>query len=151
MYNNGPYELRLRRLAKMKELGLIDDEIVPHDVVNPSLPDWEELSDHQRALSSRAFAAYAGMVERMDQNIQRVIEHLKRTGEYDNTFSTCGGAPMLHEVLTPFASLVLLGQWRRGCCVSTASHAACTKPRADAARRYEALRASCHTLTHTIY
>ena len=29
---------------------------------------------------------YAGMVERMDWNVGRVIDHLTRTGDLDNTF-----------------------------------------------------------------
>lgn len=88
MYLDGPYELRKRRLEAMKKLGIIADDVEPHDVVNnPYAKDWDELSDEQRALSSRAFAAYAGMVTRMDWNIQRVIAHLKDIGEYDNTFS----------------------------------------------------------------
>jgi arylsulfatase len=29
---------------------------------------------------------YAGMVDSIDLNIGKIIEYLKRTGEYDNTF-----------------------------------------------------------------
>ncbi|KAK7537161.1 arylsulfatase [Phyllosticta citribraziliensis] len=87
-YDDGPAALRLRRLENLKKLGLIDPEIKPHDVVIvPGDPaEWEEMEPDLRAKSARAMETYAGMVDRMDWNIGRVIEHLKQTGEYENTY-----------------------------------------------------------------
>ena len=87
MYDDGPYELRKRRLASLKKLGIIAEDVTPHDVLHPVTKDWSELTDEQRAMSSRAYETYAAMVTRMDECMGRVFEHLKKTGEWDNTFS----------------------------------------------------------------
>ncbi len=48
--------------------------------------EWEALEDEERAKSARAMEVYAAMVERMDWNIGRVVDYLRRQGELDNTF-----------------------------------------------------------------
>lgn len=47
--------------------------------------EWDQLDDETRTASARAMEVYAGMVDRMDWNIGRVIEYLKERNEYDNT------------------------------------------------------------------
>ncbi|ECE6726614.1 arylsulfatase, partial [Salmonella enterica subsp. enterica] len=42
-------------------------------------------TDEARQKSARIMEVYAAMVDRMDQNIGRVIEHLQNTGELNNT------------------------------------------------------------------
>ncbi|KAH8901654.1 alkaline phosphatase-like protein [Thozetella sp. PMI_491] len=88
MYKDGPAELRLRRLAQLKKLGLVPNDVKPHPFVSVDgeVPEWSSLTDDTREKSARAMEVYAGMVDRMDWNIGRVIEYLKQTGEYDNTF-----------------------------------------------------------------
>ena len=39
-----------------------------------------------RAYSARVMAVYASMIELMDQEIGRLINYLKKTGQYDNTY-----------------------------------------------------------------
>ncbi|KIV79655.1 hypothetical protein PV11_07204 [Exophiala sideris] len=87
LYHNGPEALRQRRVAKLKELGIVHKDAVPHAVVtNPGEQgEWERLDDTTRAASARAMEVYAGMVDRMDWNIGRVLDYLKETGEYDDT------------------------------------------------------------------
>jgi arylsulfatase A-like enzyme len=43
------------------------------------------LTDEQKQYWIKVFAAHAGMIENMDYNIGKLIQHLKDTGEYDNT------------------------------------------------------------------
>lgn len=86
MYNEGPAALRLKRLERLKELGLVAPDIVPHDVVTgPGDIDWEMMSNEERAKSARAMEVYAAMVEVMDENIGRVLDYLRQSGEYDDT------------------------------------------------------------------
>lgn len=74
--------LRARRLEKLKSLGLVAPDVLPY----PKDKDlWEELDGEAKSKSARAMEVYAGMVDRMDWNIGRVIAHLKESGEYDNT------------------------------------------------------------------
>jgi len=86
VYDEGPEVLRQKRLAKLKELGLIPPEVVPHDVVAPEQSEWEHMSEEERKLSARAMETFAGMVDNMDENIGKVLEYLKEIGEFENTF-----------------------------------------------------------------
>ena len=88
IYDNGPEALRLKRLERLKSLGLVDKNVVPHDFVSaPKEPaEWSKMSPDEQAKSARSMEAYAGMVDRMDENIGRVLDYLKSTGEYDDTY-----------------------------------------------------------------
>ncbi|OJJ42558.1 hypothetical protein ASPZODRAFT_137186 [Penicilliopsis zonata CBS 506.65] len=88
LYHEGPDALRRRRLERLKQLGLVAVDVKPHPVVTSTgEPEaWDEMDQQTRDLSARAMEVYAGMVDRMDWNIGRVIQYLKDTGEYDNTF-----------------------------------------------------------------
>jgi len=88
MYDDGPYALRERRLKKLAELGIIDPAVIPHKVETSTMGvgEWEELTAEEKEQSSRAMEAYAGMVDSIDVNVGKVVDYLKKTGEYDNTF-----------------------------------------------------------------
>lgn len=85
-YDAGPEALRQQRLARLRELGLIAADAVPHDVEAPGATEWAQLSADERALSARAMESYAGMVENLDHNVGRVLAHLDAAGDADNTF-----------------------------------------------------------------
>lgn len=85
MYDDGPDALRLRRLSKLKELGLVEQDVEPHPVEAPETPEWAQLSPEHQAKSARAMEVYAGMVECIDHNVGRICEYLKEIGEFDNT------------------------------------------------------------------
>ncbi|KAJ5401605.1 uncharacterized protein N7487_007501 [Penicillium crustosum] len=88
VYDGGPYALRERRLEKLVELGIIDEATVPHKVETGKVgaEEWDSFTPEEKKLSIRAMETYAGMVDSIDVNIGKVIEYLKMTGEYDNTF-----------------------------------------------------------------
>ncbi|KAI9739924.1 MAG: hypothetical protein M1818_004980 [Claussenomyces sp. TS43310] len=86
VYKDGPEALRQSRLKKMTELGLLDPNTKAHPVVADEVTDWNEMTDDEKAKSSRAMEAYSGMVESMDINIGKVLDELERQGELDNTF-----------------------------------------------------------------
>ena len=83
-YDNGWVDLAQRRLKRMKELNLVpnDQELSPYP---EWLTQWDDLSDDQKASRSRDMEVYAAMIDYMDMSIGRVVEHLKKTGEFDNT------------------------------------------------------------------
>lgn len=83
-YDAGPDALRAARLNKLIELGLCAKNIVPHPVVARSKP-WNDMSNAERAVSARAMEVYAAMVERIDWNIGRLVDHLRAAGDLDNT------------------------------------------------------------------
>jgi arylsulfatase/uncharacterized sulfatase len=49
------------------------------------LPAWSSLSPDEQRLRSKSMAVNAGMLEAMDQQIGRLVEHLRATGAYDDT------------------------------------------------------------------
>ena len=62
--------------------------------VNRPLP-WAELTDEQRRFQATKMAIHAAMVDRMDQEIGRIIAQLKAMGAYENTlilFASDNGA-----------------------------------------------------------
>ncbi|MEM6777468.1 MAG: arylsulfatase [Planctomycetota bacterium] len=77
-------QLRRTRLAKQKQLGIVDDSVVLPER-DEGVRAWDELTDQQRDQLDYRMAVYAAMVDRMDQNIGRVIECLEDQGELDNT------------------------------------------------------------------
>lgn len=83
-YDSGPDALREQRLRRLKELGLIGEDVEAHPVIADT-PNWHELDDDGRRQSAKAMEVYAAMVERLDWNVGRVVSHLRATGELENT------------------------------------------------------------------
>ncbi|KAJ7648652.1 hypothetical protein DFH06DRAFT_1300399 [Mycena polygramma] len=78
---------RLKRLAKLQELGLLSRDIVRHPVVADEVKacQWAYITNYKRALkSARAMEVVAnGGVHR---NVGKVHDFVERSGELDNTF-----------------------------------------------------------------
>ena len=83
VYDDGPEALRDRRVAQLKALGLVPKNVVAHELVD--VPAWSSLSPEDKARQTRVMEVYAAMVDRLDQNVGRLIKALKASGQYDNT------------------------------------------------------------------
>ena len=83
-YDAGFDVLRQQRLKRQVELGLLDPGVIAHDPEQPA-GGWNALSAEGKRTAARDMEIYAAMVDRLDQNVGRVIQTLKETGEYDNT------------------------------------------------------------------
>jgi arylsulfatase A-like enzyme len=81
-YTAGWEALMKTRLAKQKEIGLVNADIEPAPHVGPQ---WSSLSDERREDLDSIMAAYAGCIDSIDQNIGKLTRHLKSLGELDNT------------------------------------------------------------------
>jgi arylsulfatase len=83
-YDKGWDQIRKERFERMKKLG-----IIPANVELPprmdKVPAWDSLSPEEKRYQSKKMAIYAGMIKNLDDNIGRLIDHLKKIGEYDNT------------------------------------------------------------------
>ncbi len=77
-------ELRRRRYQRMIEMGIVKKEwpLSPRDSVAPA---WETLSEEKKRDMDLRMAIYAAQVDRMDQNIGRVVRKLRQLGQLDNT------------------------------------------------------------------
>ncbi len=82
-YDAGYEALRTTRLARQKALGLVPADAQPH-AVELTRP-WASLSPAEQAIEARKMEVYAAMVDRMDQNVGRVVAELKKLGRYDDT------------------------------------------------------------------
>lgn len=86
VYDDGPDALRLRRLQRMQDLGLCPKDVEPHPVVADEVKTWANMTDIEKAKSSKAMEVFAAMVECIDHNVGKVVDYLEETGELDNTF-----------------------------------------------------------------
>lgn len=83
-YLDGFETVRERRLARQREMGLITDDFVaaPAEV---AVRPWEQMTDFRRQVEDSRMAAYAAMVDEMDQGIGRLLHFLEVRGILDDT------------------------------------------------------------------
>lgn len=83
-YDVGWDAIRTARAAKQKELGLFgaDIDVSPRP---EHIPEWSALSPDVQDWEARRMAAYAGMIDRVDQELGRLFADVERAGELDNT------------------------------------------------------------------
>lgn len=86
VYDEGPDVLREKRLQRLKELGMIKDDVKPHPVVAEEVKEWKDYTLEEKKKSCTAMEVYAGMVECIDANVGKVVNYLESIGELDNTF-----------------------------------------------------------------
>jgi arylsulfatase len=112
-YLAGWEALRASRFERQKTMGLTNTTLSPAErevgppyafpeamkrlgdgEVNRPLP-WAELTEEQRRFQATKMAIHAAMVDRMDQEIGRIVAQLKAMGAYENTlilFASDNGA-----------------------------------------------------------
>ena len=95
-YDEGWDVMRAARVAKQKELGLFNAPVEP--APRPDhIPAWEDLSPEMKSWEARRMAAYAGLIDRLDQELGRLFADLEKKGELENTivlfFSDNGACP----------------------------------------------------------
>jgi arylsulfatase len=83
-YDKGWDAVRQERLARQEELGIMPKGTELSERMW-FVPNSTILAPAARALSGKKMELYAGMVENLDSHVGRLINHLKKIGEYDNT------------------------------------------------------------------
>ncbi len=71
-------------LANQKKLGIVPENTKLTTRIN-NIPAWDSLNDEERKLYSRQMEVFAAQMEHVDHQIGRVVDTLKRIGEFDNT------------------------------------------------------------------
>lgn len=74
--------LRQQRLARIKRMGILNCDLSTR---TPGVPSWSSLPSDQKQQWATRMSLHAAMVDRMDQEIGRVIAQLKAMGAYENT------------------------------------------------------------------
>ena len=102
-YREGWETVRAERWKRIQELGIVAGrlsdvertvgppypfpaamKVLGPGEVNLPLP-WSDLTDEQRAFQASKMELHAAMVDRMDQEIGRVLEQVRRMGAFENT------------------------------------------------------------------
>lgn len=95
-YDRGYEALRQKRFNSLKKAGMIPEDVTL-PAMHPSVRPWDSLSVEQQKKEARKMELYAGMVDNLDDNIGRLIDYLKATGQLENTLiifmSDNGAAP----------------------------------------------------------
>ena len=92
-YNQGWSTLRQQRYAGAVAQGVMPANLNINDI--PTTIDWASLTDAERRYEAKAMAVYAGMIDAMDYHLGRLMDHLRETGQFDNTvfiFASDNGA-----------------------------------------------------------
>ncbi len=84
VYEAGWDVIRQNRYQHLQEIGLIDTQTKLSEKNNPNR-NWKDLSPEEKAYEGRVMQVYAAMIDRMDQNIGRLMEQLKRNNQLENT------------------------------------------------------------------
>ncbi|MDF5759096.1 arylsulfatase [Spongiactinospora sp. TRM90649] len=87
-YDEGWGRVRAERFRRQIRDGLFPEGTVPSGAKpgeTLGVPSWDELSPERRALFARHMEVYAAAVDAVDQSLGRLVAHLRRIGELDNT------------------------------------------------------------------
>ena len=84
VFDDGWEAYREKTFARQKELGVVpaDAELSRHD---PDVKPWDECSAEEKKLYARMMEVFAGFLSHTDHHIGRLLDFLKRIGEFDNT------------------------------------------------------------------
>ncbi|NRB49925.1 MAG: arylsulfatase [Saprospiraceae bacterium] len=116
-YRKGWDEIRAARFERMKEMGLLEEDVTlspagsntnrfrgsSHEGWDdirakwPTYYPWESMTSEEQDKKDLEMAVFAAMIDRMDQNIGRVLNRLEQAGEMENTlilfFTDNGSCP----------------------------------------------------------
>lgn len=92
------------RVARQKEMGLFGGDFTPAE--RPAhIPAWKDLPEAAQQWEEKRMTTYAAMIDRVDQEIGRVVADLEAEGELDNTiilfFSDNGACPYDRHQIRP--------------------------------------------------
>jgi arylsulfatase len=86
VYDAGYEAIRKARYDRQIHMGLFDPKTAPlSEPEYSSAGGWNDLSESERRLESRRMAIHAAMIDRVDQNVGRIVTKLQQTGNLDNT------------------------------------------------------------------
>ena len=81
-YDKGYEVVRQKRFAKQKEIGLLDKR---YQLSTATFTPWEELDEEKKRKEAQKMEVYAAMIDRLDQNIGRILDQLRQLKIMDNT------------------------------------------------------------------
>ncbi len=111
-FDDGYEKIRMKRYKKQLAMGLIDSDYKLSEATHSS---WDELSDTIKAVECKKMEVYAAMIDRMDQNIGRVLAKLKEIGKDENTLiifvSDNGASAEMVNISDDYGEIGSLTRW----------------------------------------
>ncbi|MCO8122187.1 arylsulfatase [Stieleria sp. TO1_6] len=83
-YDAGWDVMRQKRLSRQQQLGLLPKSTTASERPD-HVPAWDSLTENRKRFERKRMTALAGMIDRVDQEIGRLVDDLQRNGELDNT------------------------------------------------------------------
>ena len=84
-YDQGWDAVRDARIAKQKRTGVLPESLEPSP--RPEhIPAWNDLEQWKRDYEANRMTTLAAMIDRVDQEVGRLVADLKKNNELDNTF-----------------------------------------------------------------
>jgi arylsulfatase A-like enzyme len=83
-YDMGWDSLRILRFKNLQEKGLLSEN-QKISAKPKNLDTWSNLTYDEQRLWARKMEVYAAQVDNLDQNVGRMVAHLKESGQLDNT------------------------------------------------------------------
>ena len=103
-YDSGWDKMRAARVKKQADLKLFGKSIEPCPRPD-AIPAWDTLGEERRTFESKRMAAYAALIDRVDQELGKLFADLKKAGEFENTFilfvSDNGACPYDRATIDP--------------------------------------------------
>jgi arylsulfatase A-like enzyme len=121
-YLKGYEALRKERYTRQRDMGLIDDTF---PISDPTYDGWDDLTEEQRDEEDQKMAVYCAMIDRVDQNIGKIVEQLRAQGELDNTLilfasdNGCSSEVVPPAFLNPTSNEGPIGSMTRWASMST--------------------------------
>ncbi|MCG8309399.1 MAG: arylsulfatase [Cytophagales bacterium] len=81
-YLSGYDDIRTKRYARQKEMGLIDERFL---LSERTYTPWESLSDSMKQVEDLKMAVYSAMIDRVDQKIGELLDKIASLGALENT------------------------------------------------------------------
>ncbi|MCY4597434.1 MAG: arylsulfatase [Bryobacterales bacterium] len=91
-YQEGYEAIRQERYRKQLRMGLVDDSF---PLSASDHRPWDSLSPQERTIEDLTMAVYAAMIDRLDQNIGKILAKVRELGQEENTlviFASDNGA-----------------------------------------------------------
>ena len=111
-YDDGYEAVRQKRYSKQLEMGLIDST---YRLSAATYPDWETLSPEKQQEEVRKMEVYAAMIDRLDQNVGRLVDKLVETGRCDNILvlfvSDNGASAEMVEIEDDYGEIGTMTRW----------------------------------------
>lgn len=111
-YDTGYAPVREARYKKQLQMGLIDET---YKLSEATYQNWEELPDSVKKEEIRKMEVYAAMIDRMDQNIGKLIAKLKEIGKIENTLimfvSDNGASAEMVRISDDYGEIGTMTRW----------------------------------------